>query len=119
MQQINSAIDILNQDYSATNSGFSSLRPEFQGIAANIGIQFCLATIDPDGNVGDIGGIQQKLIGARDAGAVLFLAPVGNCDEVQGHIPDGLTVAAVATLEEAMSAIESFNSGKTVIACLK
>ncbi len=50
MQQINSAIDILNQDYSATNTGFSSLRPEFQGIAANIGIQFCLATIDPDGN---------------------------------------------------------------------
>jgi PDZ domain-containing protein len=46
-------------------------------------------TIDPDGNVGEIGGIQQKLIGARDAGAVLFLAPAGNCDEVIGHIPDG------------------------------
>jgi PDZ domain-containing protein len=76
-------------------------------------------TIDPDGNVGEIGGIQQKLIGARDAGAVLFLAPQGNCDDVKGHIPEGLTVAAVATLEEAMSAIDSFNAGKTVDSCLK
>lgn len=76
-------------------------------------------TIDPDGNVGDIGGIQQKLIGARDAGAVLFLAPAGNCDEVIGHIPDGLTVAAVKTLSEAMAAIENFNSGEAIKSCLK
>jgi PDZ domain-containing protein len=76
-------------------------------------------TIDPDGNVGNIGGIQQKLIGARDAGAVLFLAPQGNCDDVVGHIPDGLTVAAVGTLAEAMAAIEAFNSGGQVNSCLK
>ena len=74
-------------------------------------------TIDPDGNVGEIGGIQQKLIGARDAGAVLFLAPAGNCDEVIGHIPDGLTVAAIETLEDAMDEIESFNNGDQVTAC--
>ena len=74
-------------------------------------------TIDPDGNVGEIGGIQQKLIGARDAGAVLFLAPQGNCDEVIGHIPDGLTVAAIETLEDAMAEIESFNSGAQVTSC--
>lgn len=76
-------------------------------------------TIDPDGNVGDIGGIQQKLIGARDAGAVLFLAPQGNCDDVVGHIPDGLTVASVATLADAIKAIESFNSGAAVNSCTK
>lgn len=76
-------------------------------------------TIDPDGNVGEIGGIQQKLIGARDAGAVLFLAPQDNCKDVVGHIPNGLTVAAVSTLDEAMSAIENFNSGKSVTPCLK
>lgn len=76
-------------------------------------------TIDPDGNVGDIGGIQQKLIGARDAGAVLFLAPQGNCDDVVGHIPDGLTVASVATLADAIEAIESFNSGAAVDSCTK
>jgi PDZ domain-containing protein len=74
-------------------------------------------TIDPEGNVGEIGGIQQKLIGARDAGAVLFLAPQGNCDEVIGNIPDGLTVASVATLEDAMTAIAAFNSGTQVTTC--
>jgi PDZ domain-containing protein len=74
-------------------------------------------TIDPDGNVGEIGGIQQKLIGARDAGAVLFLAPEDNCDEVVGHIPDGLTVAAVASLEDAMDEIDSFINGDQVNVC--
>jgi PDZ domain-containing protein len=74
-------------------------------------------TITPDGTVGDIGGIQQKLIGARDAGAVLFLAPQGNCQDVIGHIPEGLTVAAIETLEDAMEAIEAFNSGAEVTAC--
>ena len=76
-------------------------------------------TIDPKGNVGEIGGIQQKLIGARDAGAVLFLAPQSNCKDVVGHIPNGLTVAAVSTLDEAMAAINTFNSGKPVTPCLK
>ena len=76
-------------------------------------------TIDPAGNVGEIGGIQQKLIGARDAGAVLFLAPAGNCDEVIGHIPAGLTVAAIETLEDAMDEIEAFNAGATVTPCVK
>lgn len=74
-------------------------------------------TIDPDGNVGEIGGIQQKLVGARDAGAVLFLAPEGNCDEIVGHIPNGLTVAAVASLEDAMDEIKSFNNGHQVNVC--
>lgn len=74
-------------------------------------------TIDPDGNVGEIGGIRQKLIGARDAGAVLFLAPAGNCDEVIGHIPDGLTVVAIETLEDAMDEIEAFNAGAQVRTC--
>ena len=74
-------------------------------------------TITPDGKVGDIGGIQQKLIGARDAGAVLFLAPQGNCQDVIGHIPDGLTVASIATLSDAMAAINSFNAGAKVKPC--
>jgi Lon-like protease len=76
-------------------------------------------TIDPDGNVGEIGGIRQKLVGAREAGAVLFLAPAGNCDEVIGHIPEGLTVASIATLEDAMDEIETFNAGETVTPCVK
>jgi hypothetical protein len=49
-------------------------------------------TIDPEGVVGPIGGITQKLKGAQRAGATLFLAPKDNCDEVAGNEPAGLTV---------------------------
>ena len=44
-------------------------------------------TIDPEGNVGPIGGIQQKLVGAKRAGATLFVAPQDNCDDVEGEHP--------------------------------
>ena len=74
-------------------------------------------TVDPDGNVGPIGGIQQKLVGAKKGGAELFLAPAENCDEVIGHIPSGMTVAKVGTVTEAMKAIETYTAGGTVTSC--
>jgi hypothetical protein len=49
MTQILSAIDILNEDFNGLNEGFSNVRPEFSGIAAQVGIQFCLASKDPNG----------------------------------------------------------------------
>jgi Lon-like protease len=64
-------------------------------------------TIAALGDVGPIGGIVQKLHGAADAGATHFLAPVENCAEVVGHIPDGLTVYAVDTLDDAIAAIDA------------
>jgi PDZ domain-containing protein len=69
-------------------------------------------TMDPDGVVGPIGGIQQKLVGARRAGARYFLAPADNCSEVVGHVPDGLSVVKVATLDEARHAVETIAAGK-------
>lgn len=69
-------------------------------------------TISPDGAVGPIGGIGQKLIGARAAGATVFLAPAGNCDEVVGHIPDGLQVVRVENLAGARAAVELAGSGQ-------
>ncbi len=74
-------------------------------------------TIDPDGTVGPIGGIRQKLGGARDAGATLFVMPQGNCDEADGHVPDGLTVTPVETLSDAVAAIQDYAAGKPVAAC--
>ncbi|MGR0318220.1 YlbL family protein [Agromyces sp. ZXT2-3] len=68
-------------------------------------------TIDPDGAVGPIGGIRQKLWGALDSGADWMLAPESNCDEVVGNVPDGLEVVAVATLEEARDVIETIGEG--------
>jgi len=63
-------------------------------------------TISVDGSVGPIGGIRQKLYGAKDDGAEYFLAPTENCAEVAGNVPDDLTVFAVSTLDEALAAVE-------------
>jgi len=63
-------------------------------------------TIDAFGNVGPIGGIEEKLIGAARAGSKLFLAPALNCNDIQ-HIPAGLQVVAVETLREAVAALKS------------
>ncbi|MFT4260692.1 PDZ domain-containing protein [Microbacterium sp.] len=71
-------------------------------------------TIEADGTVGPIGGIRQKLYGARDAGADYFLAPASNCDEVVGHVPDGLTVVKTATLDESLHALEVIADGGDV-----
>ena len=70
-------------------------------------------TIDDDGKVGRIGGIRQKLAGARSDGAEYFLAPSANCGEVVGHVPDGLEVFKVATFDEARTAVEAIAKDQT------
>lgn len=74
-------------------------------------------TITPDGEVGPIGGIRQKLAGARESGATLFLMPESHCAEAQGHVPDGLTVVPVGTLDDAIAAVEAFSAGSEVTSC--
>lgn len=74
-------------------------------------------TIDPSGVVGAIGGIRQKLAAARDAGATLFLMPAVHCEEAAGHIPEGLTVAPVETLQEALDALAAWREGKPLPVC--
>ncbi|WQB71821.1 site-2 protease family protein [Microbacterium invictum] len=68
-------------------------------------------TITADGVVGPIGGIRQKMWGAVGAGAEWFLAPQANCDEVVGHVPDGLRVFAVEDLDDALTAVETVAEG--------
>ena len=68
-------------------------------------------TIDSAGAVGAIGSIRQKLWGAEDAGAEWFLAPASNCDEVTGHVPDGIRVFAVSTLDEARTIVDAIGDG--------
>ncbi|NYD76747.1 YlbL family protein [Arthrobacter cupressi] len=69
-------------------------------------------TISPDGVVGPIGGIAQKMHGAKDEGASLFLAPAANCEDVVGHIPDGLQVVKVETLDDAETAVKRLAAGQ-------
>lgn len=73
-------------------------------------------TIEADGTVGPIGGIRQKLYGARDAGADWFLAPRSNCDEVVGNVPDGLTVLSTASLQDSLDALQVIADGGDVSA---
>ena len=70
-------------------------------------------TIDMTGQVGPIGGIQQKMAGARESGSTFFLAPASNCNEVKGHEPKGMQVFAVNTLHEAVAATKAIASGNT------
>lgn len=70
-------------------------------------------TIDSSGAVGPIGGIRQKLVGAKQGGASFFLAPAGNCGEVHDAVPDGLQVVKVATFAEGESAVEHIAKGDT------
>lgn len=66
-------------------------------------------TISPNGKVGPIGGIEEKLIGAGREGVTLFLAPALNCSEIR-HIPKGLRVVPVDTLTEALAALREKDS---------
>lgn len=69
-------------------------------------------TMDEDGNVGSIGGIRLKMLGAVRDGATWFLAPEANCDEVVGNVPDGLRDVSVSTLEEAYDALVAIGNGE-------
>jgi Lon-like protease len=73
--------------------------------------------ITASGQVQPIGGIQQKMVGARDAGATVFLAPAGNCADTVGAVPAGLRVVKVSTLSGAMSDLEAIKAGKPVPSC--
>ncbi|WP_265446142.1 YlbL family protein [Flexivirga meconopsidis] len=70
-------------------------------------------TMSEDGSVGPIGGIAQKMQGAKDAGAQFFLAPVSDCSDAKGNIPKGLTVVKVETFNDALTAVKQIGTGKT------
>ncbi len=72
-----------------------------------------------DGAVLPIGGLRQKVVGARAQGAEWFLAPAEECSQVRGAVPDGITVLGVSTLAEAVAAVEAVGAGRggTLAAC--
>lgn len=47
---INALIEELNRDYAQSNTDLASVRSSFQGVIGNVGFQFCLAQVDPQGN---------------------------------------------------------------------
>jgi PDZ domain-containing protein len=57
-----------------------------------------------DGTVIPIGGVKQKAIGAKEAGADIFLVPDGNYEEARDAVDD-LRVVPVSNFSEALSAL--------------
>jgi PDZ domain-containing protein len=76
-------------------------------------------TIDDDGVVGPIGGIQQKLIGARRKGATVFLVPAANCKEALSSPPAGLKLVKVSSLKSALSELHNLDTGAATTPCTK
>ena len=66
-------------------------------------------TIDNEGNVGAIGGVKYKLIGAARKHADIFLVPTDNYEEAisvkESHKLD-INIMAVSTLKDAIEALE-------------
>lgn len=70
-------------------------------------------TIDGFGNVGPIGGIQQKIAAAVRAGATVFLAPAGDCADAVTAAPSSLTLVKVDTLATALHALAAIRAGSS------
>jgi len=70
-------------------------------------------TVSYSGEIGAIGGIQHKLVGAAEEGATYFLAPAENCAETIGYEPDNMQIFAVRTLDDSIAAAEAIGNGDT------
>ncbi len=64
-------------------------------------------TIDALGQVGAIGGIQQKIAGAKNDGATVFLVPAPNCDAALHADVKDIRLVKITTLNEAIAALQA------------
>ncbi len=77
-------------------------------------------TIDATGTVGAIGGIQQKIAGARSSGATVFLVPAPNCSAAMDAGVKGIQLIRVGTIHDAVSGLQALTSGNgNVPACTR
>jgi Lon-like protease len=71
-------------------------------------------TISEDGHVGAIGGIQQKIVAARNAGAKIFLVPPADCGSAEhANVKKGqIRLVKAATMHSAVSSLEAYARDK-------
>jgi len=67
-------------------------------------------TIEIDGSVGPVGGVKQKVIAAKRAGATLILVPTANYDEAESFQDDKTTIIAIETFDNALEVISEYSS---------
>ena len=79
-EQVISQIDVLNKDFGRTNSDTALTPQEFDSVAVNTGIQFCLATQTPDGQ--PTNGIERR----QNTSVITW----SNNDEMKSYVTGGL-----------------------------
>ena len=70
--------------------------------------------LQPDGTVGAIGGIAQKTVTVRRAGAEVFLVPKENEAEAKAHAGSKVQILGVATFDEALKALGSLTGSNAL-----
>ena len=61
----------------------------------------------PDGTVGAIGGVRQKMAGASEHQVKVFLVPAANCAEAADGDDFGLKLVKITKLDDAISSLEA------------
>jgi PDZ domain-containing protein len=72
-------------------------------------------TIQLDGTVGPVGGVEQKTVAVRRSGADLFLVPSSELDETR-HFAGDLRVEAADSLDEALAVLASMGGAAPTMA---
>jgi PDZ domain-containing protein len=64
-------------------------------------------TIDLEGNVGQVGGVKQKVLAAKAAGATVFLVPTAELSDARAGASPGIELIPVKTFSDALEALTS------------
>jgi PDZ domain-containing protein len=64
-------------------------------------------TINPDGTVGDVGGVAQKTVAVRRTAAIAFLVPPGEYNVARQHAGSRLKIIEVRSVQDALNALAS------------
>ena len=67
-------------------------------------------TIEIDGSVGPVGGVKQKVIAAKNAGASLILVPTANFNDIKSYIDDDTNIVPVDTFKQSLEVISEYSS---------
>ncbi len=73
-------------------------------------------TIDPQGQVGDVGGVAQKAVAVSAAGAKVFLVPPAEVAQARSHVAAGVRVVGVSTLTQALRVLQGLRCPAKVTA---
>lgn len=71
-------------------------------------------TIEPDGKVGNVGGVKQKTLAVRSSGADVFLVPADEYEEAAKYAGDDLKIIKVTSLDDALTALSNLPEKKPV-----